>query len=530
MSPRLTGPTNRLRMRKARRGWVIGVLAALTCAGGGSAAEALAGGDGRAPVCVPTTTTTTATTDVATVPAAVPPTVTTPTETTAADTGERTLVCPDGTTLSIPAPVPPAATTTGAAPRPAEEPQPAAEPVGQKQASQGTSGAGRVTPVRGHHQRRHAAGAVEVAGDHKAKAHKHARAHRHARRPPVAQTYFPAVSIDWTLLTPLAPPPLPGVAAHTFPGPLFLLPIYEAAATKYNVPWQVLASINEVESAWGRNQGPSSAGAIGWMQFMPSTWKRWGIDANGDGIKNPHDPVDAIFSAARYLHAAHADDDLGQAIFAYNHANWYVDDVVRRAIELGQIREDVLAALVEKGRHQAKAIRRVTGSRGLIDRHAQIQSLGQAMLLGDRRLRRLVLHAHSIKIYGCGREDISHKVIDRRVLEVLRFLVGHNLKPTVTSLRCGHGYYTTSGNVSEHSSGDAVDISAINGIPILGHQGPGSITETTIRALLKLGGAMKPHQIISLMTFDGATNTLSLPDHANHIHIGFAPMRKIAEL
>ena len=144
------------------------------------------------------------------------------------------------------------------------------------------------------------------------------------------------------------------------------------------------------------------------------------------------------------------------------------------------------------------------------------------MLLGDRRLRRLVLHTHSIKVYGCGRKDISHKVIDRRVLEVLRFLVGHNLKPTVTSLRCGHGYFTTSGNVSEHSSGDAVDISAINGIPILGHQGPGSITETTIRALLKLGGAMKPHQIISLMTYDGAPNTLALPDHANHIHVGFS--------
>jgi hypothetical protein len=527
MSPRLSGPTNRLRMRKARRGWVVGVLAALTCAGGGLAAEALAGADDTAPVCVPTTTA--VTTEASTVPAIAPPVVTTPTETTAADTGKPELVCPDGTTLSIPVPAPAAATTTVAAPQPpAEEPQPPAEPVAEKQASQGTSGAGRATPVRSHP--RHAHGAVEVVGPRKAKAHKHARAHRHARRPPLVQTYFPAVSIDWTLLTPLAPPPLPGVATQTFPGPLFLLPIYEAAATKYNVPWQVLASINEVESAWGRNQGPSSAGAIGWMQFMPSTWKRWGMDANGDGIRNPHDPVDAIFSAARYLHAAHADDDLGHAVFAYNHANWYVEDVVRRAIELGQIREDVLTALVEKGRHQAKAIRRVTGSRGLIDRHAQIQSLGQAMLLGDRRLRRLVLDTHSIKIYGCGREDVAHKVIDRRVLEVLRFLVGHNLKPTVTSLRCGHGYYTTSGNVSEHSSGDAVDISAINGIPILGHQGPGSITELTIRALLKLGGAMKPHQIISLMTFDGATNTLALPDHANHIHIGFAPMRKIAEL
>ena len=62
---------------------------------------------------------------------------------------------------------------------------------------------------------------------------------------------------------------------------------------------------------------------------------------------------------------------------------------------------------------------------------------------------------------------------------------------------------TTSGNVSEHSTGTAVDIAAINGIPIIGHQGPGSITDITIRRLLTLQGTMKPHQIISLMTFAG---------------------------
>ena len=83
---------------------------------------------------------------------------------------------------------------------------------------------------------------------------------------------------------------------------------------------------------------------------------------------------------------------------------------------------------------------------------------------------------------------------------------------------------TASGNVSEHSSGSAVDIAAINGIPILGHQGEGSITDMTIRRLLTLQGTMKPHQIISLMTFDGADNTLSLPDHADHIHVGFRPL------
>ena len=83
---------------------------------------------------------------------------------------------------------------------------------------------------------------------------------------------------------------------------------------------------------------------------------------------------------------------------------------------------------------------------------------------------------------------------------------------------------TASGNVSEHSTGTAVDIAAINGINIYGHQGPGSITDLTIQRLLTLQGTMKPHQIISLMTFKGADNTLAMGDHADHIHVGWRPL------
>ena len=94
------------------------------------------------------------------------------------------------------------------------------------------------------------------------------------------------------------------------------------------MPWNVLAAINKIESNFGRNMGPSSAGAIGWMQFMPSTWIRWGTDANGDGIADPWNPVDAIYSAARYLAASGAASDIRQAVFSYNHATWYVNDVM----------------------------------------------------------------------------------------------------------------------------------------------------------------------------------------------------------
>jgi len=127
-------------------------------------------------------------------------------------------------------------------------------------------------------------------------------------------------------------------------------------------------------------------------------------------------------------------------------------------------------------------------------------------------------------IYPCGRHDIEFAQVDRRVLATLEFLAASGLKPTVSSLMCGHGRLTSSGNVSEHSSGNAVDISAINGIPILGHQGAGSITDLAIRRLLTLQGVMRPHQIISLMTYKGADNTLALADHNDHIHVGFHPL------
>jgi murein DD-endopeptidase MepM/ murein hydrolase activator NlpD len=110
-----------------------------------------------------------------------------------------------------------------------------------------------------------------------------------------------------------------------------LLQLWQKAGAAYGVPWNVLAAINKIESNFGRNMGPSSAGAIGWMQFMPSTWLRWGTDADGNGVANPWNSVDAVYSAARYLAASGAASDIRQAVFSYNHAWWYVDDVLQLA-------------------------------------------------------------------------------------------------------------------------------------------------------------------------------------------------------
>src|SRR6476620_11997908 len=110
-----------------------------------------------------------------------------------------------------------------------------------------------------------------------------------------------------------------------------LLPVWQAAGQAYGVPWSVLAAINKIESNFGQNMGPSSAGAIGWMQFMPDTWARWGFDANGDGGADPWNAEDAIYSAARYLAATGGATDIASAVFSYNHAQWYVDEVLQLA-------------------------------------------------------------------------------------------------------------------------------------------------------------------------------------------------------
>ena len=142
-----------------------------------------------------------------------------------------------------------------------------------------------------------------------------------------------------------APLGVPNFFIDSFQIPPFLLPIYQAAGIEYDVPWQVLAAINEIETDYGRNLSVSSAGAVGWMQFIPSTWARYGVDATGSGYADPYNPVDAIFAAARYLHAAGASQSLPNAIYSYNHAWWYVQSVLLRAKLIGGMPGSLVGAL-----------------------------------------------------------------------------------------------------------------------------------------------------------------------------------------
>jgi Transglycosylase SLT domain/Peptidase family M23 len=591
---------------------------------------------------------------------------------------------------------------------------------------------------------------------------------------------------------------VPNFFIEKFRIPPFLLPIYQAAGIQYGVRWEVLAAINEIETDYGRNLNVSSAGAVGWMQFLPSTWKLYGVDANKDGFKDPNNPADAIFTAARYLRAAGATQDLHKAIFAYNHADWYVDSVLLRARVIGGLPAGLVGSLTgltqgrfpvladatyandvskrdlrkhgkkapayvvssdarrsgikifarqgapviavndgkilrvgrskrlgryvqlqdvygnvytyghlkkvarvyptpkqqtvsekdinrelnldrmvkdkkplapasktteasakarrnaekvakraaaarakDANRRKAAAVKResvakqrlfanptrpasakaggeqqIFESTGKVEGYSSFKSylkrvfgldrkdvelkrlkpgaqvaagtilgrigrtgtkaphvlfeirpagrgapridpkpildgwkllestaiyraagknpffgpdaknpsIGQTLLMSKESLSRTVLADPRIQIYDCGRRDIATGQIDRRVLATLEFLSASGFKPTVSALKCGHSLYTTSGNISEHSTGTAVDIAAINGVPIVHNQGRGSITDLVIQRLLTLQGTMKPHQIISLMQFAGTDNTFAMADHYDHIHIGWRPL------
>jgi cell wall-associated NlpC family hydrolase len=142
---------------------------------------------------------------------------------------------------------------------------------------------------------------------------------------------------------------------------------FKAAGTRYGIPWTVLAAIGEVESGFGANDGPSSAGALGPMQFEPSTWAIYG---DGGNIMNPDD---AIPAAARLLVANGAPGNLQQAIFAYNHSGSYVTDVLDQAARYAAGGAQAVSAAGSAVCQQAALGPLPTGTAGKILAYAEAQ-------------------------------------------------------------------------------------------------------------------------------------------------------------
>jgi hypothetical protein len=170
---------------------------------------------------------------------------------------------------------------------------------------------------------------------------------------------------------------------------------------------------------------------------------------------------------------------------------------------------------------EATAVYRAAGVDPFYGPGAKNPSIGQVLLMSKQQLQTRVLHDPHVQIYSCGRRDIEAGLVDRRVLAALAFLSRSGLDPSVSGLVCSAG---RNGTDTAGKTGASVDISKVNGIPILGHQGAGSITDIAIRRLLTLQGALAPNQIISLMSYKGQANTLALPDHADRIQITYTPV------
>ncbi len=124
---------------------------------------------------------------------------------------------------------------------------------------------------------------------------------------------------------------------HAHTDPTIFRPIYMAAGKQFNIPWQLIEAVHQVESGKsGSTDKRSYAGAIGPMQFMPGTWRAYAIDGDGDGSADIANVTDAIYTAANYLAKSGADEGhYTDAVFNYNHSQSYVNKVLGIAYEIG---------------------------------------------------------------------------------------------------------------------------------------------------------------------------------------------------
>jgi hypothetical protein len=263
--------------------------------------------------------------------------------------------------------------------------------------------------------------------------------------------------------------------------PADLLPIYRTAAQSCDgLDWTVLAAIHKIETNFGRSEISSTKGALGPMQFMPSTWRSYGSDGDGDGLADINNVTDAIFSAAYLLCANGAGDParLSDAIWNYNHSDRYVVEVLELATSYG------------------------------------IATLGTGLANGAPSA---LLHNPRLTFTSNARADLEAGVVDSRIVALLdsisrRYQIG------ISVFETGHSMLTRSGSTSNHYYGRAVDISFVDGSPV---STTNSSARHLVTALAALRGPLRPDEIghpFPDMIFVGG---FSDADHDDHIHLGF---------
>jgi len=180
---------------------------------------------------------------------------------------------------------------------------------------------------------------------------------------------------------------------------------------------------------------------------------------------------------------------------------------------------EALARLAQRLAHGRVAIDPRIRSLQRFDRAATLHGLVYGLEAAKPRLERRIHRDPRIHIYYGGVSDIAAGRVDVRVLVVIRYLAISFEEVDVTSLVSGHRMFARPGVVSAHVDGLAVDVAALHGLPIVGNQAPGGITERGVEALLRLPAEVQPQQIISLLGLGGAS--FAQADHYDHIHVGF---------
>jgi hypothetical protein len=149
--------------------------------------------------------------------------------------------------------------------------------------------------------------------------------------------------------------------------------------------------------------------------------------------------------------------------------------------------------------------------------------VSDVLLMSKEALQRRVLADPRLKIYPCGRNDIVTGQVDRRVLATMEFLVAKGFRLTISSLKCGQSLQRTPGSSNPNSSGAGMDIAQVNGIPVAGHQGPGTLSDALIKTTMQLQGTMRPNQVISGQNLPGPVS-FNQPNYKDRIHIGFSQL------
>ena len=192
-----------------------------------------------------------------------------------------------------------------------------------------------------------------------------------------------------------------------------------------------------------------------------------------------------------------------------------------------RVRSERLGALVEAA-GEWRAFLAVSGRTLFADRAMALtrfhRAVGLAALVtgldaAKEPLAERTLTDKRIAIYGGGRRDIAAGRVDVRVIVLVRYMAESFGQVTVSSLVTGHRLYARPGVVSAHVYGQAVDIAALNGKPILGNSEPGGLTERAVRDILLLPNGLRPQQLISLLGLGGPS--FPMADHADHIHAGY---------